>query len=83
MIDGVPHGVADRVFRGGEVAVAANHRGEDLLRELAQQVLAGEARSGRRHRSAGGALITCLTSIGMFSGTPPLPGAAEARAAIS
>ena len=29
-------------------------------------------------RSSGGALITWRTSIGMFSGTPPVPGAAEA-----
>ena len=33
--------------------------------------------------STGGALITWRTSIGMFSGTPPFPGAADARAAIS
>jgi hypothetical protein len=27
--------------------------------------------------------MTWRTSIGMFNGTPPLPGAADARAAIS
>src|ERR1700687_2294121 len=37
--------------------------------------------------SAGGPLITCRTSMGWFSGVPPVPwrggwGAAEARAAI-
>jgi hypothetical protein len=33
--------------------------------------------------STGGALITSRTSIGMFNGSPPGPGAVEARAAIS
>ena len=37
----------------------------------------------RRHTSTGGALITSRTSIGMFNGAPPGPGAADARAAIS
>ena len=40
-------------------------------------------RRGRHSCSTGGALITSRTSIGMFIGTPPLPGAADARAAIS
>ena len=33
--------------------------------------------------SCGGALITSRTSIGMLRGTPPRPGAADARAAIA
>jgi hypothetical protein len=33
--------------------------------------------------STGGALMTSRTSIDMFNGTPPFPGAADARAAIS
>ena len=72
-----------RVLGGGEVAEAADHRAEHLRRELAQQVLARVVERRLRHTSTGGALITWRTSIGMFSGTPPVPGAAEARPAIS
>ena len=72
-----------RVLGGGEVAEAPDDRAEHLRRELAQQVLARAVQSSRRHMSTGGALITSRTSIGMFSGTPPLPGAADARAAIA
>ena len=72
-----------RVLGGGKVAEAPDHRAENLRRELAQQVLAGRVQRLERHMSTGGALITSRTSIGMFSGTPPLPGAADARAAIS
>ena len=72
-----------RVFRGGEIAEAADHGAEHLRRELAQQMLAGKIDGGCRHRSTGGALITSRTSIGMLSGAPPMPGAADARAAIS
>ena len=72
-----------RVLGGGEVAEAPDHRAENLRRELAQQVLAGGVQGRGRHTSTGGALITSRTSIGMFIGTPPLPGAADARAAIS
>src|SRR5678815_3946651 len=68
-----------RVLRGGEIAEAADHRAEHLRRELAQQALTGEA----GHTSTGGPLITSRTSIGMLSGLPPGPGAADARAAIS
>ncbi len=42
----------------------------------------GIARAKAGHRSSGGALITWRISIGMLIGTPPLPGAAETRAAI-
>jgi len=38
---------------------------------------------GYELNSGGGPLITCRTSIGMFSGLPSRPGAAEASAAIS
>ena len=71
------------VLRGGEVAEAADHRAEHLRRQLAQQVLVGGSVDAIGHTSTGGALITWRTSIGMFSGAPPLPGAADARAAIS
>ena len=64
----------DRVLRGGEVAEAPDDRAEHLRRELAQQVLAGEVERRCRHTSTGGALITWRTSIGMFSGAPPVPG---------
>ena len=71
------------VLRGSEVAETPDDRPEDLRREVAQQALAGRVQAARRHRSTGGALITSRTSIGMFSGAPPGPGAADARAAIS
>ena len=72
-----------RVLGGGEIAEAADDRAEHLRRELAQQLLGAEIQRGARHRySSGGPLITCRTSIGMFSGAPPGPGAADACAAI-
>jgi hypothetical protein len=37
----------------------------------------------RYNISGGGPLMTVCTSIGMFNGTPPGPGAADARAAIA
>ena len=69
------------VFRGGKVPEPPDDRAEHLRRELTQQMLGVAVE--RRHRSSGGPLITCRTSIGMLSGTPPLPGAADTRAAIS
>ena len=73
-----------RILRGGEVAEAPHHRAEHLRRELAQQVLGRRIQRTRWSQlSTGGALITSRTSIGMFSGAPPGPGAAEARAAIA
>ena len=72
-----------RIFGGGEILEAADRRAENLRRELAQQILGGRVQSGIRHTSTGGALITSRTSIGMFSGFPPVPGAADAPAAIS
>src|SRR5918994_3184562 len=72
-----------RIFCGGENFEAPNHGAENLRRELAQQVLRSCIQAGSRHTSTGGALITSRTSIGIFSGTPPLPGAADAAAAIS
>ena len=74
---------------GGEVAEAANDRSEHLRRKLAQQLLrrcVPRSRCSYRfdHRiSGGGPLITSRTSIGMFNGFPPGPGAAEARAAMA
>ena len=70
-----------RVLRRVEIAVLPRDRAEHLRRECAQQAL-DLARLA--HTSAGGgACITWRTSIGMFSGTPPGPGAADAVAAIS
>ena len=69
----------DRVLRGGEVAEAPDDGAEHLRRELAQQVLVGSTSHVSAQASTGGALITSRTSIGMFSGTPPWPGAADAR----
>ncbi len=73
----------------GEVAVTADERTEDLRRKLAQQVLEARARghssavTARGHSSGSGALSTSRTSIGCRIGTPPGPGAADARAATS
>lgn len=76
-------GLLHRVLGGREVAEPANDRAEHLRRELAQQMLPGEPGRGSCHMSTGGALITWRTSIAMLSGTPPLPGADDALAAIS
>ena len=70
------------ILRCAEVAEATDHRAENLRCQFAQQVLVGELRRSSRHTSTGGALITSRTSIGMLSGAPPLPGAADASAAI-
>ena len=69
------------VFGGSEITKPADHRAEHLRCQLAQQVAVRIC--WRRHTSDGGALITSRTSIRMFIGSPPLPGAADARAAIS
>src|SRR5262249_9586791 len=71
------------VLLGGEVAEAPPDRAENLRREIAQQVLAGRVQGVGGHTSTGDLSITSRTSIGMPAGPPPLPGAAEARAAIS
>ena len=75
-----------RVLASTEVAVAAEQRAQDLRRQIAQQVL-GAGVQPRDHasgvQSVGGPLITCRTSIAMFSGLPPGPGAADASAAIA
>ncbi len=73
----------DGVFGRREIAAPPDDGAEHLRREIAQPTLGVVIESRARHMSAGGALITCRTSIGMFSGTPPLPGAAEASAAIA
>ena len=71
------------VFRRGKIPAAPDDGAEHLRREIAQPALGVVIECRARHMSEGGALITCRTSIGMFSGTPPLPGAAEASAAIA
>src|SRR5262249_55794932 len=75
-----------RIFRSTEVPESPDDRAEHLRRKFSQQGL--DPRIVRivpdaHVNSLGGALIPSRTSIGMFIGTPPLPGAAEARAAIS
>ncbi len=80
---GGEQGFLHGVLGGSEVAEAAHDRAEHLRREIAQQVLGGCVQRLRAHsRSSGGPLMTCRTSMGIPSGTPPGPGAAEARAAI-
>ena len=74
----------NRVLSGGEVAETADDRAENLRRQLAQQMLSVGVQRRRGHSSSsGGPLITCRTSIGMFIGVPPGPGAADALAAIA
>src|SRR5690625_954279 len=72
------------VFARVKVGVPAGDRAEHLRREFTQQVLDA---SGRVHAAigytCGGPAMTWRTSMGMFSGRPPRPGAAEARAASS
>jgi len=72
-----------RVLGGGEIAKPPDDRAKNLRGELAQQVLAGKLHGRRAHTSTGGALITSRTSMAMFSGAPPGPGAAGARPAIA
>jgi hypothetical protein len=73
-----------RVLRGGEVSMTPRDGAEYVRGQLAQQVLDRVVQSLRRHTSTGEMLIiTCRTSIGMMSGAPPGPGAADALAAIS
>ena len=62
-----------------ELAGTTSDRAEGLRGELAQQVL--DVGSG--HTSGSGAPSTWRTSIGWRMGTPPGPGAADDRAAIS
>ena len=72
------------VLGGGEVTETADDHAGHLRREFTQQMLGtGDQRPRYHSSSSGGPLITCRTSIGMFIGTPPGPGAADARAAIS
>src|SRR5439155_26884529 len=82
------------VLGGGEVAVPANERAEDLRRQLAQQVLdvglhlqflppAVCRYSSISAASLGVLVITCRTWIGCCVATPPGPGTAEIFAAIS
>ena len=76
-----------RVLARREVAVAAHDDAQHLRRELAQQALdlgddVDVRGGGHQTMSGAGALITCRTSIAMFSGLPPRPGAADASAAI-
>jgi hypothetical protein len=88
-VPGPLHGRGDQgllhaVLRGGEVVVAAHERAEHLRRQVTQQVPDGRTDGGWRHgSSSGGPAITWRTSMGMFSGFPPGPGAAEARAAMA
>ncbi|GAA5771091.1 hypothetical protein Aros01_07626 [Streptosporangium roseum] len=78
---GVQQRLLDRVLGGVEVPGAAGEHADDLRREFAQQVVDGRIVSA--HSSSGGADITWRTSIGMFNGLPPGPGAAERDAASS
>src|SRR5258708_27364113 len=74
----------DGIFSCAEVMRAPNERAEHLRREFAQQLFGISAQ--RLHgqiSSSGGPLMIGRTSMFMFSGSPPGPGAADARAAIA
>ncbi len=68
---------------GDGVAEAPDHRAENLRRELAQKLLVRGARCASHMSPLAELIITGCTSMGMFNGAPPGPGAADARAAIS
>ena len=72
-----------RVLGCGKVTVAARNGSEDLRRQFTQQVLDRRIETPSHTNSGGGPLMICRTSIGMFIGLPPCPGAADASAAIS
>jgi len=61
---------------------AGSPAGLDALKARLQAGLPAPQRN-RHSNSSGGPLITCRTSIHMFMGDPPGPGAADARAAIA
>src|SRR5579863_884103 len=82
------HGFLHRILSRGEILEAASNSAEHLRRKFTQQVLGIRVpflghRSSRYSISGGGPLMTWRTSIGIFNGTPPGPGAADALAAIS
>jgi hypothetical protein len=82
------HGLLHGVLGGGEVAKTACDRAEHLGRKFAQQMLGSRVpwlchRSSRYSISGGGPLIIGRTSIGMFNGVPPTPGAADTFAAMA
>jgi len=73
-----------RIFGFRKITEATDHRAEHLRRQIAQQALGKRAIGPPCHSSSSdGPLITWRTSIGMFMGAPPSPGAADAHAAIS
>src|SRR5581483_4539059 len=65
------------VLAGGKIAITANDRDEHARCEFAQE------RRIESHHVFGGPAITWRTSIAMFIGLPPGPGAADASAAIA
>ena len=86
------HGLLHGIFGGGEVAEAASDGAEHLRRKFTQQMLdpsvvlaVGHVAlfSVRVQRPKSACpLRTGRTSMGMFAGFPPGPGACETRAAI-
>ena len=94
VIGGGEQRLLDGVLGSVEVARAARQRAEDPRREVAQQVLDGggaqigcpAACSRNAPISAavdGASSMTWRTMIGCWMGTPPWPGTADTRAAIS
>jgi len=86
--EGRYHSLLNGILSGGEVAKTASDRAEHLRCKFAQQMLGSRVPrlchcSSRYSISGGGPLITGRTSIGMFRGAPPGPGAADSFAAIA
>ena len=76
-------GFLNRILGLGKVTMPARDCSEHLRRQCAQQVPEFRFGEARRHASGRGPSITWRTSIGMPSGVPPGPGAADALPASS
>jgi hypothetical protein len=73
----------DTGFRGGEVAETA-YTAPSTCGASSRKDARSRCRAPCHHSSSsGGPLITFRNSIGMFNGTAPGPGAADARAATA
>src|SRR5580704_827057 len=81
-------GFLHRILGRGKIPEAASDGAEHLRRKFAQQMLASRIplfghRSSPYSISGGGPVIIGRTSIAMFNGAPPEPGAADTMAATS
>ena len=77
------HGLLNGIFGCGEIAKSAHNSSKHLRSEFAQQTLGLRIWQGLFHGSSSAfPLMTCRTSIGIFKGSAPGPGAADQIAAI-